>query len=745
MSYIQNVISSLLICSFIGVSLLAQDGQFPSIRINEFLASNGAVLLDGNQESSDWIELFSETRFSLDLGGMYLTDDANELTKWAFPAGTYIDPWDYLVVFASGKPDIAYPAIDPKGYLHTNFNLSAKGEYLALVASDGQTILQDFAPQYPSQWRDMSYGVYSSRVGNRVGYMSTPTPLGANSFGYESIVADVQCSHCRGYYTAPIEVSLRCDTPNATIVYTTNGDEPSTHTGKIYHAHTPIRISSTTCLRAVVTKPGWFSSRLMAQTYLFTADIVTQPATPAKVPQVWRGGFKADYAMDLDVVDHVLPGYSVESSFLSIPSICISMDQNDLFGEDNGIYYHSNQSGDAWERQGTAEWIEPGSDETNFSIDAGIAIHGASSRNHSFTPKHSFRLLFKNQFGPPKLSFPVFPDSVMDEFDTLILRACSTDSWAVNESSRHYGLPRWVRGEAQYLRDQWMRDTQLDLGHLSAHGRYVHLFLNGLYWGLYNLTERPNAAFQMSYLGGKKKDYDVIHDRDELSSGNRDAWFDMYALAAQGLASPAAYQFIQGNNPDGTLNPDYPNYLDIDALIDYIILHIYANAEDWPCHNFWAGRQRGMQSTGFRFYVWDQEISNNSLERTMTWCKCHTEVLPEELDDNAIASSRFARPGYLYGQLRENPEFRERFTNRIQTLMFDDGLLTPQACHERWMRRAREIDQAIVAESARWGDTKRSVPYTREKEWLAQQEWLRTTYWPQNHALALERFRNVGL
>ena len=741
MSHTVNPLLTLLICTLVGASAMAQDGQPPTIRINEFLASNGTTLLDGNQESSDWIELVNESAHKSDVGGMYLTDDADELTQWAFPAGTTIDPQGYLLVFASSKPDLAYPYVDPQGHLHTNFSLSAKGEYLALVAGDGQTILHDFAPQYPIQWRDLSYGLFNGRIG----YLSTPTPFIANSSAYEGIVADVQCSHDRGYYTTPIEVSLRCDTPNVTIVYTMTGSDPARTRGKLYHASTPIRISSTTCLRALASKNGWRSSPLMTQTYLFATDIVTQPAAPAGVPQVWQGGFKADYAMDPDVVNHTFPGYSVEDSLLSIPSICISMEWNDLFGEVDGIYYHSTRSGDAWERQGTVEWIEPGPNELAFSINAGIAIHGASSRNHSFTPKHSFRLLFKNQFGPPKLRFPVFPDSAIDEFDTLILRACSTDSWAVNESSRHYGLPRWVRSEAQYLRDQWMRDTQLDLGHLSAHGRYVHLFLNGLYWGLYNLTERPNAAFQMSYLGGDEEDYDVIHDRDELSSGDRNAWFDMFALAAQGLSSQAAYQRIQGNNPNGTRNFDYPNYLDIDALIDYIILHIYANAEDWPCHNFWAGRQRGTFSEGFRFYVWDQEITNNSLERTMTWCKCHTEVLPEELDNYAIATRWFPRPGYLFGQLRENPEFRQRFNHRLQTLMFDDGLLTPQACHDRWMRRAREIDQAIVPESARWGDAKRSVPYTRQEEWLPHQEWLRTIYWPQNHALALERFRNVGL
>ena len=89
----------------------------------------------------------------MNLEGWYLTDNANDLTKWKFPAVT-LGPDAYLVVFASGKD-----RRDPAGELHTNFKLSGAGEYLGLVRPDGVTVVSEFSPAYPIQAPDVSYGL----------------------------------------------------------------------------------------------------------------------------------------------------------------------------------------------------------------------------------------------------------------------------------------------------------------------------------------------------------------------------------------------------------------------------------------------------------------------------------------------------------------------------------------------------------------------------------------------------------
>ncbi len=562
-------------------------------------------------------------------------------------------------------------------------------------------------------------------------YLELPTPGAANGAGRLGFVADTTFSADRGLYDAPFSLEIACATEGAAIHLTLDGREPGPGKpgSRLYAA--PISITGTTTLRAAAFKDGFFPSDVDCQTYIFPAQVKRQPALPAGLPAAWSGGYPADYGVDPDVVDSTLPGYSFEESLASIPTVSIVMPREDLFGSGSGLYYHSQT---VQEKPASIEWIDPRG-RRGFQSNAGVRIHGYTSRDHNFTPKHSFRVHFRERYGAAKLQFPLFPDTDVDRFDQFHLRGMSTDSWPVMDGWPGPGPEpaRWYREKAQNLRDRWMKDTQIAQGQDACHGVSVHVFLNGLYWGLYDLTERPTDSFQAEHFGGERQEYDVLKDFAEVQSGTGDAWGELMAQAAGGLATPAAYQRIQGNNPDGTPNPAFPSLLDADSLIDYMILHIYAGADDWPNHNWWAGRQRGAESAGFRFFAWDQEITNNSLGRTHTsWGTRFEDV------------SAYNSPAYLYAQLRANAEFRLRFADRVHRHLFE-GALTPEANIERWMDRAREVDRAIVGESARWGDHRRAVPFKREVEWLEEQRWLTEEYFPEIHSVALGRFRRVGL
>ena len=127
------------------------------VQISEFQAANDTTLLDEDGDSPDWIELHNSSLESVNLEGMYLTDDLGDLTKWRLPA-IEIGPDEFQVVFASNKD-----RVDPAGELHTNFALSSSGEFLALVEADGLTIASDFGPEYPPQLPDQSYGLAVGR------------------------------------------------------------------------------------------------------------------------------------------------------------------------------------------------------------------------------------------------------------------------------------------------------------------------------------------------------------------------------------------------------------------------------------------------------------------------------------------------------------------------------------------------------------------------------------------------------
>lgn len=130
----------------------------PSVLINEFMAVNNSKhpleqgeLLDEDGQSSDWIELLNVSERPVSLKGWYLTDDADDLTKWELPE-VVLGLGAYLVVFASGKD-----RNDPEGELHTDFSLSSEAGYIALVRPDGRTV--EHAHTYPPQFAGISYGM----------------------------------------------------------------------------------------------------------------------------------------------------------------------------------------------------------------------------------------------------------------------------------------------------------------------------------------------------------------------------------------------------------------------------------------------------------------------------------------------------------------------------------------------------------------------------------------------------------
>jgi hypothetical protein len=552
-------------------------------------------------------------------------------------------------------------------------------------------------------------------------YFLTPTPGGPNVPGFVDFVADTKFSTDRGFYEEPFSVEITSATQGAIIRYTLDASEPTASSGLVYTA--PIRVTGTTLLRAAAFKEGFVPTSVDTQTYVFLDQVIRQPPNPPGLPATWQGGFPADYAMDPQIcLDTASPYYepTIKDDLLAIPTLSLVLDRDGLFGDVNGIYNHAEQRGLAWERRASAELIHPDGTE-GFQVNCGLRMQGGASRFPERQVKHSFRLLFKREYGPGKLRYPLFKDTPVDEFDTVILRCFFTDGWSTRTVE-----PRYRPDDSQYMRDVWMKDTQLDQGVHSGRNTYVHLYINGLYWGLYNPTERPDASSHAEYFGGAEEDFDVIKDREVLD-GNKTAWNAMLGLANAGLTSSAAYQAIQGLNPDGTRNPALPAYLDVENLIDYMILHIFAGAEDWPHHNWISGRRRAGETTGFRFYSWDQEIVLDELTRD------RTNVNDED------------SPARLYARLRDNAEFRLRFADRVHRHLFGDGALTVEKCRERWMRRATEIDRAVVAESARWGDNRREPPFTRDVEWLREQRVVIDQYFPQIHPLTLSRFRTGGL
>jgi hypothetical protein len=124
-------------------------------RINEIMANNESTIVDVDGEFSDWIEIYNPDLEDMNLGGYFLTDNSDNLMKWKFP-DFILKAGEYIIVFASGKEK---NILGIKKELHTNFELSSKGEYIGLISPDGTTIVSEVAPKFEKQESDESYGL----------------------------------------------------------------------------------------------------------------------------------------------------------------------------------------------------------------------------------------------------------------------------------------------------------------------------------------------------------------------------------------------------------------------------------------------------------------------------------------------------------------------------------------------------------------------------------------------------------
>jgi len=546
-------------------------------------------------------------------------------------------------------------------------------------------------------------------------YFPTPTPGEFNVAGAIGLVESVEFSIPRGLYDPSFQLTLSTATNGADVRYTLDGSRPVGTNGAVYDA--PLTIDQTTVVCATAVKPDWVDAPLVANTYVFPADVINQ--TDQAPP-----GAHWDTEVDPEVVGAGAPYHDVfPDALASIPTVSLALDDEDIFGPD-GIYANATQYGVAWERPVSVEYFDPDTG-AEFQVNAGLRVHGGASRQDT-DPKHSLRLLFKGIYGPTKLEFPLFGGSAVERFDTLVLRAGFGDVWTWPPE---FGLDNLAQ-YATYFNDQWARETQAAMGHAASHGKFVHLYINGLYWGLHNLVERPDASFNAEHRGGDKEEYDVIHDF-EVQEGDRVAWDTMMGLAEAGLADDASYTAIQ-------------EYLEPEPFMDYMILNIYAGNWDWPYHNWYAARSRVDPDIKFEFFVWDAEqiLENQSIP---AWGGTGTV----NFDVHDLETMTWAdNPGYLYTELRENADFRRDFADRVHYYFFNGGLLTPDSSAQRFTALRNHLMTAIVGESARWGDAHEDgyfTTYTRDDHWLPDVDLTINNYLPQRTDIVLDQFREIDL
>ena len=591
-------------------------------------------------------------------------------------------------------------------------------------------------------------------------YLPSPTPGTFNGAGVIGRVSEVWFSHKRGFYDSPFQLTLSTGTEGALIRYTTDGSRPTISHGYTYTS--PLDVAWITTIRAIAIKPVWLDSKVETHTYIFLDYVIHQPTHPMGWPNADNtiNGQVLDYEMDPNVVN--APPYAdlVDDALLSIPTISLVTDMDNLFDPSMGIYVNAGQVDDEdyddepglWERPTSVELINPGGSE-GFQIDAGLRIRGGFDRNGS-NPKHAFRLSLRCEYGQRELQFPLFGNEGVDEFKSVDLRTAQAYSWSFIGDARN-----------TMVRDVFSRDLQGQMGHPYTRSRYYHLYINGLYWGIYQTQEHCTAWYAESYLsddeddddddddfeasGYDEDDYDIITSawsegrRMVATEGTPDAFYRLYYETMTGFDNFSYYR-VQGLNIDGTPNPNYERLLDVDNLIDFMIIEYYTGNRDGPGsryggrpNNTWGIYNRE-NPDGFKWLQHESEHSLGTGDENM--------VLPFT---TAGASINYFNPHFLHEQLAiQNAEYRLHFADHVHRHFFNDGLLTLDESRNRIQNRANQIDMAIIAESARWGDSKREPPFTKNNYWLGEIDrilnYSNGRYLVNRVEVVLDQFKSVG-
>ncbi len=481
-------------------------------------------------------------------------------------------------------------------------------------------------------------------------YLASPTPGAVNNVGYFlGRVADTVFSVKRGIYTTPFNVAITCATSGAQIRYTVDGSRPTATTGLVYSG--PIPVTTTTIIRSAAFKAEWQSTDVDTHTYIFPAQLF------------------GSAVMNQSIMTNPTYQPTLTTALTSLPVVSLVL---------SGSITRS-------EKLTSMELI--GFGDGDVQQDCGMAHYGGYVTNFA---KESLRVYFRNEYGASKLKYPLFKGHdhdipATDEFDALDLRNGSHDM-----VERGY-----------YLSNPLCDDTLLDMGHLNPHGRFIHIMVNGQYWGVYHLRERWGASMHSQYLGGQPENYEAI-----VSNKGGGPWSDGLPYDGTG----AFWNTMLTKRSDWLgIQP----YIDTNQFLDFMLLFMSGDSE---------AEQRSVSpntaGSGFKFYLNDAD----------GWTRTPPDRTLNEGPNNIMAMLR----------TQAHPDYKTTLADRIQKHFFNGGAMTQAALLARHDARATQLQTPFVLEAARWG-------YRTVDSWVAAKNSYRNSILSSLTTTMTSRFKTNGL
>ncbi len=616
----------------------------PHILINELMTNNDTTLMDGAGDYPDWIELVNQGDTTAQLGGLYLSDRHDNLDKWAFPENLSLEPGAYLIVFASGKEGDEVPADE----LHADFQIRNGAEPILLSTADGQIIDRLHPGPLAS---DSSLGRDRDEPDTLYVYEpNRPTPGEENGrflFGAPSPFIQAPLFSVQGgAYDEPVTLELIPAREDDVIRYATTGAEPihSLFNSNATLYTEPLTINEPTVIRAKVFAGR--TSRTVTQTYIVGTQhdlpIISLNAEPENFD--FRDGFLYGFG------DHMFTG------------------GGNIVG--NFPYSSSN----AWQRgreiEISFEFYEP-EDNDGFQMQAGIKIFGGwGSRGY---PQKSLALFARREYGQGRIPHRLFPNKEIDSFESIVLRNSGNDNqstWLTypRPPIREFSDPEshgsyFVNGNFTLFRDALMTGLASETGLDVQAYRPTVVYLNGDYWGIYNIREKMNEHYVEGNHGVPSEELDLIEGYGAANAGSSTEYNRMRNyIGGRDMNDAEHYQFVQAN------------YLDIDNFIDYHLAVIYGQNFDIGNIKCWRPQTEGGV---FRWLLYDQDYSFNLWKPEV-----YLPAMKRDFSDYENMFTFYTNPSgsgtgwpnaggrtLLLRKMLDNDDFRNRFVLRCADLL----------------------------------------------------------------------------
>ena len=474
-------------------------------------------------------------------------------------------------------------------YLHTNFKISSSLETLSLTNSSGTIVDQITAENLPP---NTSIGI-SVNTGSIVSYLET-TPGSENSSSefLGAVQSEVIFSQEGGLIDQPVSLTLSGNNPNEVIRYALGGEEP-TESSPAYSS--PIQITENTSVRARIFLDNYFPSPIFSKSYVINTN------------------------HDIDVM-------------------LLTVNPDDFFDEETGMYvfgpngtydtnipYYGANFWEDWERPIHFSFHKNGTSKVS-EFNAGVKIFGGWSRGQN--GQRSLSLFARGQYGDSKFEDSFFDTLPYDDFQALVLRNSGQD-W-MRSSMKDIMLTSLMRGSGQDFLEH----------------NPVATYINGDYWGMYNLREKINEHMLASKHNIDANDITLLTNNAEEIEGNNQEYNELITyISSVDLSIDSNFEYVE-------------QQVDLKEYALYQAANIFFNNTDWPGNNikFWkhpSGKWRWiMYDTDFGFGpFWNLD---NYDEDTLSFA----------LEPNGPGWPNPAWSTLLFRKLITNIDFRNQFINR---------------------------------------------------------------------------------